>query len=120
MARVIFYGADPVAIAAERVYLLPPLDEQGLEHPLGRFIAWMALYAHRIEEGELHGPYDPEAAERYAREALIDESDMRALAHLDNLALAEHFQAPVEQVHFRRIDLDLPTAGHTNGNGRSR
>jgi hypothetical protein len=122
MARVILYGPSPVAIAAERVYLLPPLDATGLEHPLGRFVAWMALYAHRVEERELPGPYEPEAAERYARQALIDEHELRALADLDDLALAEHFQVPVEQIHFRRLDLDLPPrtdpGGHRNGVSR--
>jgi hypothetical protein len=108
MARVIFYGPSPAAIAAERVYLLRPLDEAGLAHPLARFVAWMALYAHRVEHGELPGPHDPETAERYARQALIDQHQLRALAHLDDPALAEHFQVPVEQIHFRRADLDLP------------
>jgi hypothetical protein len=117
MARVIFYGPSPAAIAAERVYLLPPLDAFGLKHPLARFVAWMALYAHRVEENVLPGPYDPEAAERYAREALIDEDELRTLAHLDDPALADHFQVPVEQIHFRRIDLDLPPDRAFTGNG---
>jgi hypothetical protein len=117
MARVIFYGPSPAAIAAERVYLLPPLDEFGLDHPLGRFVAWMALYAHRVEECELPGPYGPEAAERYARQALIDEDELRTLSHLDDPALAEHFQVPVEQIHFRRVDLDLPPDQRLTRNG---
>jgi hypothetical protein len=74
MSRVIFYGAAPVAIAApECVYFLPPLDELGPEHRLGRFVGWMALYCHRVGRGELSGPYEAEGAERYAREALIEE-----------------------------------------------
>src|SRR5512132_1677627 len=117
MARVIFYGPSPAAIAAERVYRLPPLDEFGLEHPLGRFVAWMAVYAHRVEERELPGPYDPEAAERYARQALIDEHELRTLSHLDDPALAEHFQVPVEQIYFRRADLDLPPDRRFAGDG---
>jgi hypothetical protein len=117
MARVIFYGPSPAAIAAERVYLLPPLDETGLEHPLGRFVAWMALYAHRVEHGDLPGPYEPEAAERYARRALIDEHELRELADLDDPALAEHFEVPVEQIHFRRIDLGLAPGADPGGHG---
>ena len=114
MARLIFYGADPVAIAADRVYLLSPLDELGLEYPLPTFVAWMATYAHRIDTHEIPGTYDPEAAERYARETLIDEEEMRLLAHLQDTLLAAYFRVPIEQVYFRRIDLDLPVPSRQN------
>src|SRR4029453_11212977 len=115
MARVIFYGPSPAAIAAERVYVLPPLDEAGLEHPLGRFVAWMALYAHRVERGELPGPYDPDDAERYARHALIDEHQLCTLAHLEDPALADHFQGPAEQIPSRPADLALPPSNYRHG-----
>lgn len=115
MAQLIFYGPDPAAIAADRVYLLPPIDQLGLEHPLGRFVAWMAMYAHAIEEGELPGPYDHEGAETYARAALIDEAEFRLFAQLDDTALAKHFHVPREQIFFRRVELDLDPPANGNG-----
>lgn len=80
------------------------------DHPVRRWIACMGFFALDVLDGHQAGPYTTEAAERFARGALMPACEFRALAGHDDAVLAEHFNVPLEQVAARRREV-LRVAG---------
>lgn len=112
MYFTLHYNARAVAVVADgRVHFLPALTVYEEDHPLRRFVAAMTLYLLDIDEGLLPAPPDLELARLYARAALIDEDAFRRVADDSDVALAERFNVPLDQIAERRIDLVLDVVG---------
>ena len=103
----ISYLGQPVATTTrERFFLSPVVAELDERDPLRRMVELMVLYARDVITEQLPGPYSTLGAERYARTAMMPAADFRAHAGRGNNWLAEHFNAPLEQVVARRLDAD--------------
>ncbi len=106
---IMFEGQIAATAGARRFYLAPHVGARGLDDPLAQFVTLMAAFALRVKDGSAPGPYTDERAERFARFALIEDDEFRMLDanQLDDALLAGHFDVPVDQIEFKRQDLDL-------------
>lgn len=113
MHAITYAGRIVAFTGATRFHFTPELDDKPPEDPLRRFVSLMCAYAQDVDAGELPGPYSDQLAEVYARSALIDDDEFRRLAPtLDDAALAQHFNVPVEQIAHKRADPLSPADPH--------
>ena len=103
---MITYGGRLAAvITPHRLWLMPPVAVLESDHPVRRFVSMKCLLGREMQFGPDAEPYDDDVADFYVRAALLpdDEFDRLALA-LDDVALAEHFNVPLDQVEAKRYD----------------
>jgi hypothetical protein len=119
LTPVHYRGEIVAAAGTERFYLAPRVAQLGASHPLGRFAAVMCLYDRDVRSGDVPGPHDQRAAELYARCVLIPDERFERLADESDIALADVFRVPVEQIAAKRIDLgdDADRRGRAPGRG---
>lgn len=104
----ISYLGQPVATTTrDRFSLSPVIAELRDGDPLRRLVELMVLYARDVLTGEVPGPYSTLRAELYARVAMMPPEDFAPLTARDDVWLAAHFNAPLEQVAARRLDTDV-------------
>src|SRR4051812_35948378 len=98
--------SELLVLRGEIVGIAGPLRVQfvdGLDPPDRRFVAFMGLCKHEIDEGRIAGPFTSELAAQWARLVLIG---LRSFAgDLSNEELAERLAVPVDQVALTRIEL---------------
>jgi hypothetical protein len=113
--QLIVYIGWPVAVAGpDEVHLHPALLELAeLEegHALVRFVCALALYAFEVATGLEQRPLDQGRAEAFARALRMPAEEFLAVAGEGDVALAEWFGVPVEQVSLRRAELRSPADG---------
>lgn len=101
----ISYLGQPVATATrDRFFLAPTIAGLAERDPLRRLVELMVLYARDVLSGGLPGPYSTLDAELYARAVMLPAEEFLAVAGRPDEWLAEHFNAPLEQVVARRGD----------------
>ena len=105
---IVYRGEIVASAGARRSYLAPQIARLDAGEPLRQFVSLMAAFALLVRDGSNEGPYTDEAAERFARLALIDDEQFRVLDAngLEDEVIAGHFDVPVEQVAEKRADLD--------------
>jgi hypothetical protein len=105
---IVYRGEIVASAGARRSYLAPQIATLDAGEPLRQFVSLMAAFALLVRDGSNEGPYTDEAAERFARLALIDDEQFRVLdaSGLEDEVIAGHFDVPVEQVAEKRVDLD--------------
>ena len=112
----ISYANQAAAMAGrERFWLVDELEQLPVEDPVRVWVSWLCLYARDILNGTLPGPYDQQAAERYAREVLMPEEEFLPVASDPPAELAARFNVPVEQVDARLVDLAPPPHRRLSG-----
>ena len=102
----ISYANQAAAMAGrERFWLVDELEQLDPEDPVRVWVSWLCVYARDVLTGVLPGPYGQQAAERYAREALMPEEQFLPVAGDPPAELAARFNVPMEQVDARLVDL---------------
>lgn len=102
---LVTYNHRPIALVnARRATLLGPIAELPAGHPQLRLTVYMAIYAHVIASGHRRGPYNDQDAQRFARDALIDQHELLERADQTDEHLAEHFRVPIDQIPLARAE----------------
>jgi hypothetical protein len=96
---ILHHQGRVVALAcATRVWFAAHIDRLPFDHPRKRLVAYMTFYARDVLTGSLPGPYTDEAAERFARLALIDPTLLARDRRTSDARLAELLCIPLEQL----------------------
>jgi hypothetical protein len=104
--RFIVYRRRVAAVAAESVYYAPHIEVLEPDHPERRFVAAMCLYSHAVDTGQAgRAAYARKDAERFARALLMPDEALVPVIGWSDVALAELFIAPLDEVARRRRDL---------------
>ena len=111
--RPIFYGGRLAALAeGDCVIFAPHINVLEADHPLRRFISAVCLWSCEVDAQRYPVPWNPAAAEAYARDLLMPAAFFDALDRgLADHVLAQDFNVPLEQVELRREDLAPEQAG---------
>jgi hypothetical protein len=103
---LVCYQGAPAALVSLRqmsfvgdVRHLPPGD------PTVRMVVYMAYYAQLVLADEIPGRYSDEDAERFARLALVDPTDLARHRDENDEALAAHYRVPLEEINHARREL---------------
>ncbi|MEN3281392.1 MAG: hypothetical protein V7607_2532 [Solirubrobacteraceae bacterium] len=107
--QLIIHRRRVAAVAGRRLYFAPHIDVLEPDHPERRFVAALCLYSHAVDTGRAARPYRHCEAERFARMLLLPAEELRAVAGLPPVQLAEMFGAPLDQVAERLRE--CPTNG---------
>lgn len=101
----ISYEGQPVALSVEGQCVIAHwlVNRSGGDPDL-RVVSAMCVFAMHIDDGTLPGPYDDEAAMRFARDLLIDPLEFAVHADESDEALARRFAVPVAQIAAKRGD----------------
>jgi hypothetical protein len=103
---LVAYENEPVArVSAESVEFLPATRRLAPGEPRLRLVLYMVRYAELVARGERPPPYDDKDAERFARRALIDATELAAHCGDGDQQLAERFRLPAEQLAQARREL---------------
>lgn len=104
--RTIFHRHRIAALAAERVYYALHIEVLEPDHPERRFVAALCLYSHAVDTGRAgRAAYDQQDAERFARALLMPDEALVPVISWSDVALAELFSAPLDEVERRRRDI---------------
>jgi hypothetical protein len=105
---LVAYENEPVArVSAESVEFLPATTQLAPGEARLRLVMYMVRYAELVARGERPAPYDDEDAERFARRALIDPTELAAHCADSDEQLAGRFRLPAEQLAKARRELLL-------------
>jgi hypothetical protein len=102
----IVHGGQLVAVITdELLWFMPSVAVLERDHPVRRFVGMKCLVAREMQLGPDAEPYDDAIADFYVRAALLPDEEFDELAlTLDDAALAEHFNVPLDQVEAKRYD----------------
>lgn len=104
---IVYHGRLAALSSFDGVDLAPHIEALEHDHPIARWVRAMCLYSEQVHGGKLARPYRCELAQYFAQLVLIDGWELRMLEDLDDTALAEYFNVPLEQIALRREDLLL-------------
>jgi hypothetical protein len=105
MVVIRHHGRPAAWVSASRVRLFPAVEALEREHPTRRWVVCLAVFAQDVLHGTMPGDYELARGEHFARCALMPDAEFLALAACADVALAEHFNVPLEQVAEKRRDL---------------
>ena len=103
MQAITYQGRLVAGVAAEEIVLAPSIAELESDHPRRRFVLAMCIDAG--EQQRTGRDYSDEAAAQEARTLLMPASAWQHAAGFSNPELAEAFNAPLDQVVQRRVEL---------------
>ena len=104
--RTIRHRYRVAALAAERVYYASHIEVLEPDHPERRFVAAMCVYSHAVDTGQAgRAAYDQQDAERFARALLMPDEALVPVIGWSDVAVAELFIAPLDEVARRRRDI---------------
>jgi hypothetical protein len=100
------YRGELVAlVSARRFHLIAPwLAVRPPGDPDLRFVAYMCACYAEVASGNLAGPFSDQLAERWARNLLVDEVELRKLDRCTDAELAARWNMPTEQVRRARAE----------------
>src|SRR3954452_14248150 len=91
-------------VTCARAELYPRVAAFEPEHPTRRWVTCSAIFAMEVLAGRMRGLFSQARADHFARCALMPDDEFAELAAADDVALAEYFNVPLEQVREKRID----------------
>jgi hypothetical protein len=99
------YRGELVALVSrERVHIVSPwLRARPVGDPDLRFVGYMCVCCAEVLLGHLPGPFTSELAERWARLALIDRSELAALSAASDGEAGRSLNVPPEQLRLARV-----------------
>jgi len=100
-------GREASVVEAGRITYADWIEVYERDHPVRRFVEAMSLYLRDVDSGLLPGPASGETAGFYARLLLMPADELRRRAGWSDVALAEHFNVPLEEVAARRAEIAL-------------
>jgi hypothetical protein len=89
------------------VEFAPWIEALDPEHPTRRFVAAMCEFLHEAERARIELPGAPEAALFYARTILMPLDEWVPRQGWSDDSLAEHFNVPLREAKWRRLDVAL-------------